>query len=247
MCGRYVSAMDRAALLEQFHASAVDDEQLRADYNVAPSKKVYAVLDRLQDEGPARRELKIVRWGLIPSWAKDPKIGNRLVNARIETAAQKPSFRAAYARRRCVLPADGYYEWYSPEAAPGATSRSAGKQPFYIHPADGSTMALAGLYEIWREPADRPLDHADPGTLRWTCTILTTTATDDLGRIHDRAPLLVSSAALDGWLDPELREPPSNSLVPAAPGLLTAFPVSTAVINVPNNEPDLIKPVTAAD
>lgn len=229
-----MSASDRAALLERFHASAVDDEPLAADYNVAPSKQVYAVLERKQVDAPPLRELRIVRWGLIPSWAKDAKIGNRLVNARIETADQKPSFRAAYARRRCVLPADGYYEWYSPVTA------GAAKRPFYIHAKDGQPLALAGLYEIWKDPSLPP---GDPHSLRWTCTILTTTATDDLGRIHDRAPLLVPTSAVSRWLDPSVPEPPSDVLVAAAPGLLQAQPVATTVNNVRNNGSELIAPL----
>ena len=229
-----MSASDRAALLERFQATAVDEQLLPADYNVAPSKQVYAVLERTRADEPPLRELRIVRWGLIPSWAKDAKIGNRLVNARIETAGQKPSFRAAYARRRCVLPADGYYEWYSP-AIVGAR-----KQPFYIHAADGQLLALAGLYEIWR---DSDLPPGDPQSLRWTCTILTTTATDDLGQIHDRAPLLVPTSAFARWLDPSLPDPPSDVLVPAAPGLLQAQPVATTVNSVRNNGPALIAPL----
>lgn len=234
MCGRYVSASDRARLLEQFHAVAVDEPELAPDYNVAPSKPVYAVLEREHADAPAVRELRIVQWGLIPSWAKDAKIGNRLVNARLETAGQKPSFRAAYTRRRCLLPADGYYEWYTPEIP------KARKQPYFIHSPDGHPLALAGLYEIWRDPT---VVRDDPASLRWTCTILTTTATDDLGRIHDRAPLLVPESQFDGWLDPSLPAPPADALIPAAPGLLRADPVATTVNNVANNGPELIKPL----
>lgn len=249
MCGRYVSVSDRAALLRQFNATPVDAQPLPPDYNVAPSKPVYAVLERRRDHEPPIRELRVVHWGLIPSWAKDPSIGNRLVNARVETAAEKPSFRAAYARRRCVLPADGYYEWYAPQAA--ASLPTAGrstqvkrvpKQPYYIHSASGEPLALAGLYEIWRDPS---LPHEDPESLRWTCTILTTTATDELGRIHDRAPLLVSETEMASWLDPNLDIAPAGALVPAAPGLLAAYPVATMVNNVRHNGPELIAPLPA--
>ncbi len=224
-------------MLEEFSAVAVDDYELKPDFNVAPSKKVYAVLQR--DE----RQLRTVKWGLIPSWAKDPKIGNRLNNARLETAAEKPSFRSAYKKRRCLIPADGYYEWYTLEADKRADGRKAKpkKQPYYIHPRDGAEMAMAGLYEIWR---NKEIDDDDAaGAFVWTCTILTTSATDDVGRIHDRMPLLVSPDHWTDWLDPALETPDPSALTPAAPGLLEAYPVSTDVNVVRNNDPSLIKPI----
>ena len=137
MCGRYVSAAKKSTISRQFDASSADAYELAPDYNVAPSKKVYAVMNR-HDE----RELKVIRWGLIPSWAKDPKIGSRMNNARLETAAQKPSFRAAWKKRRAIIPADGYYEWYSSPVDP-VTSKKPAKQPYYIHRADGSALAMA--------------------------------------------------------------------------------------------------------
>ena len=138
-----------------------------------------------------------MRWGLVPFWAKDPSIGNRMINARMETVAEKPAYRQAFARRRCLLPADGFYEWYPTEER--TASGKPKKQPFYIHPADGSVMAMAGLYEIWRDPT-RADD--DPERFRWTCTVLTTTAEDAVGRIHDRMPLLVEPERRAAWLDP---------------------------------------------
>ncbi|MEI6623494.1 MAG: SOS response-associated peptidase [Actinomycetes bacterium] len=240
MCGRFVSASERSRIEQQFSAVAVaGQEALRPDFNVAPSKKVYSIMDR-HDE----RQLRVVTWGLIPSWAKDPAIGNRLVNARLESAAEKPSFRRAFARRRALIPADGYFEWYAGSVDSGsADSKPARpkKQPFYIHPGDGSLMAMAGLYEIWR---DREIPDEDaPGAFRWTCTVLTTSATDDLGRIHDRMPLLVPAEFHDGWLDPDVVAPPSGALVPASPGLLQAYPVSTLVNSVRNNGPQLLDPL----
>lgn len=237
MCGRYVAVADRSKIERQFEATAVDGEALAPDFNVAPTKKVYAVMDR-HDE----RELKIVRWGLIPSWAKDPKIGGRMINARLESAASKPSFRAAWKKRRALIPADGYYEWYAPESSPDALKKPA-KQPYYIHPRDGSLMSMAGLYEIWRDPT--VADDDDPKAFRWTCTILTTNATDDLGRIHDRMPLLVAPEHMQEWLDAENPSPSPEILVPAAPGLLDAYPVSTEVNRVGNNNPHLIDPLPA--
>ena len=218
----------------------VPDEAVPPDYNVAPTKSVYAVLERPprgaeDDPEPAEpvRQLRVLRWGLVPSWAKDPGIGNRLINARIETAPEKPAFRKAFASRRCLLPADGYFEWYG-EKAP--------KQPFFIHPRDGGVLPMAGLYELWR---DRDRADDDPQRWLWTAVVLTTTAPDDLGRIHDRMPLLVERNRWGDWLDPtrndtdELRE----LLVPAAPGRLEAYPVSTEVSNVRHNGPQLLDPL----
>src|ERR1700689_3834331 len=143
MCGRFVSARKRLELLEEFAATrdAVPAER-EPDYNVAPTKRIYAVLDR-QDE----RELRLVRWGLVPSWAKDAAGGARMINARAETVAVKPAFRGAFARRRCIIPADGYYEW---QAAVDKADKKA-KQPFYIYRSDGGILCFAGIYELWRD------------------------------------------------------------------------------------------------
>ena len=260
MCGRYASSRTPEDLAEEFEVVDPRLEQaLPPDYNVAPTKEVYAVLDRApkpsDGEGgqPAAadpvRQLRVLRWGLVPSWAKDPSIGNRMINARMETAAEKPAFRRAFAKRRCLLPADGYFEWYPTEqgAARTRTGKAArpAKQPFYIHPADGSVMAMAGLYEIWRDPTR---DEDDPERFKWTCTVLTTEAPDELGRIHDRMPLLVPRERRTAWLDPRT---PSDRLpellVPAQQHGLEAYPVSTAVGNVRNNGPELVEPLPAED
>ena len=146
MCGRYASARKKHELLEEFQVEldGVPEEELPADYNVAPTKRVYAVLSRApKPAGAPVRQLRTVRWGLVPGWAKDPSIGSRLINARVETVAVKPAFRQAFAKRRCLLPADGYYEWYPVEKKK--------KQPYYIHPSDGGVLAMAGLYEFWRD------------------------------------------------------------------------------------------------
>jgi putative SOS response-associated peptidase YedK len=157
-----------------------------------------------------------------------------MINARMETVADKPAFRRAFAKRRALLPADGYFEWYGEERGK--------KQPFFIRPADGGVLAMAGLYELWRDPAK---EDDDPDRWLWTCTVLTTSATDELGRIHDRMPLLVERKRYGTWLDPDLDDPQSlrELLVPAAPGLLTAYPVSKAVGNVRNNSPALVEPL----
>ncbi|MBE1587450.1 SOS response-associated peptidase [Nonomuraea angiospora] len=239
MCGRYASARKKHELLEEFEVEQDGDpeEELGADYNVAPTKNVYAVLSRVPKEAQrAVRQLRIVKWGLVPAWAKDPSIGSRLINARIETVAEKPSFRQAFAKRRCLLPADGYFEWMPVE---GEKKK---KQPYFIHPEDGGVLAMAGLYEFWK---DRSRTDDDP--LKWlvTCTVITTDAEDELGRIHDRMPMMIERERWAEWLDPKVTdvEQASRLLVPAEQGRLTAYPVSTDVNNVRNNGPDLIKPL----
>lgn len=221
--------------------------RLAPDYNVAPTKEVYAVLSRPPRPGgpgepdlPAERQLRVLNWGLVPSWAKDPKIGSRMINARLETVAEKPAYRKAFAQRRAILPADGYYEWYTTEEKTAAGKPR--KQPFFIRPRDHSMLAMAGLYELWRDPT-RAQD--DPLRWKWTCTVITTTATDDLGRIHDRMPLMLTRDAYDDWLDPRPQSADDllELLRPAAPGLLEAFPVSSLVSNVVNNGPELVVPL----
>ncbi len=253
MCGRYASSSRPEDLVEEFRVEQNDvSERLEPDYNVAPTKDVYAVLSRPPREdrsAPPVRRLRVLRWGLVPSWAKDRSIGSRLINARVETAAQKPSFRRALAARRCILPADGYYEWYASDRLTKAGKPF--KQPYFIRPVDAPVLAMAGLYELWRDP-DKERD--DPDAWLATCTILTTTAPDDLGRIHDRMPMLVPRDAYDGWLDPgrDVSGDLERLLIAAAPdsrvlsaeGLgLEAVPVGTAVNNVRNNGPELVQPL----
>jgi putative SOS response-associated peptidase YedK len=248
MCGRYASTRKRIELLEEFSVQRdMVSESLAPDYNVAPTKPVYAVLDRVEQasERPrddagngasrkAERELRVVRWGLVPFWAKDVKIGSRMINARAETVAEKPAFRRAFGKRRCLLPADGYYEWQS---QPGAA-----KQPIYISRADGTSLAFAGLYELWRDPA---VGRDDEDAWLWTATVITTSAPDELGMIHDRMPMIIDPAAWADWLDPvnsdvaDLR----GLLSPAAASGLTTYPVSTEVNSVRNNGPQLIEPI----
>lgn len=246
MCGRYAAAKDPAALVEEFEAVSAPEESLHPDYNVAPTKKVYLVVDRTRDDA-TERALVIGRWGLVPSWAKDPSIGSRMINARAESVAEKPAFRHAFAKRRCIVPADGYYEWYlptSPDAPVGKGGKPL-KQPFFIHPADGSSLAMAGLYEWWRD-STRADD--DPAAWLLTCTVITTEASDEVGRIHDRMPMTIGRADWAAWLDPALGpDDAGRLLVPAAAGRLDAYPVSTAVNSVRNNGPDLIRPLPPED
>lgn len=189
-----------------------------------------------------QREIKILRWGLIPSWAKDPKIGSRMINARLESASEKPSFRAAWKKRRAIIPADGYYEWYTSDAV-SADGKKPPKQPYYIHRSDDHLLGMAGLYEIWRNPA--VADEDDPDAFRWTCTILTTNATDALGKIHDRMPLIVSGPDIQDWLDPTNTDPSLQLLTPAAQIDLDAYPISTLVNKVSNNSAALLEPLAA--
>lgn len=238
MCGRYASSRRPELLVEEFEVVAPVKEELRPDWNVAPTKKVYAVVARTSGEEPPERTLTVMKWGLIPSWAKDPAIGSRMINARLETVTEKPSFKRAFAARRCLMPADGYYEWYT-EEGPNGKPR---KQPFFIRPADGSSLAMAAIYEYWRDPAK---DEEDPNSLVVTSSIITTSATDDVGRIHDRMPQIVPKEHWQAWLDPAMKDSDRalTLLTPATVGGLEAFPVSTNVNAVRNNGPELINPV----
>jgi putative SOS response-associated peptidase YedK len=234
MCGRYATTRTPDALADEFGAriadasGAAEPDWPVPDWNVAPTKPAPIVIERPPTrEKPGGREILIAQWGLVPSWAKDPKIGSRLINARSETVAEKPAFAKAFATRRAVIPADGYYEWY-----PGAK-----KQPFFICPKDRGVLAMAGLFEFWKAGPD-----AD-----WliTFTVLTTSASDDLGHLHDRTPMMMTAEEVDAWLDPSPMTPAERLalLVPAVPGRLDAWPVSTEVNNHRNNGPQLIEPI----
>jgi len=254
MCGRFASARKRSDLLAEFEVQQDRvEEPLRPDYNVAPTKPVYAVMTRKPRDpgeagragpgaadGPGVRELRVVRWGLVPSWAKDVSIGSRLINARAETVATKPAFRRAFARHRCLIPADGFYEWMKA----GGPERPR-KQPYYIHRADGGILAFAGLYELWRDRA-RP---DDDGAWLWTATIITTRAEDEVGRIHDRMPMVIEPARWADWLDPAATsgEALHDLLAPAASAHLASYPVSTEVNSVRHNGPQLVAPLPGTE
>jgi putative SOS response-associated peptidase YedK len=167
-----------------------------------------------------------------------------MINARMETVAEKPAYKRAFAKRRCLLPADGYFEWYPTEEKTKAGKPR--KQPYFIRPKDGGVLAMAGLYEIWRDPVK---DEDDPSRFLWTCTVLTTSAEDSLGHIHDRMPLMLPRSAYDAWLDPgpHERDELLSLLEPAAPGLLEAYPVSTLVSHVTNNGPELLDPIPLSE
>lgn len=235
MCGRYVSVRSDSDILSAFDAvDATEDEQSEADYNVAPTKPVRAIVNRpLRDADgtPAKsptRQLRVVSWGLVPSWAKDRSTAGKMFNARVESVSSKPAFRRAYAKRRCLIPADGWYEW---RLLDGTT-----KQPLYMTPTDGHVLAFAGLYEFWG---------GDDGPTLTTCTIITAPAEGALAEIHERMPLVLPRRAWARWLDPEVGDP-SELLRPwdeAGGEHLELRPVSTEVNKTDNNGADLIQRV----
>ena len=247
MCGRFVSARKRLELLEEFgverdRVAASPDPEPDPDYNVAPTKRIYTVVERpAREDEPQARELRVVRWGLVPSWAKEASGGGRLINARAETVAVKPAFRRAFAKRRCIIPADGYYEWQ-----PSAEEGKKRKQPYFIYRTDGGSLAFAGIYELWRDDA-LPPDHERAWL--WTAAIITTQATDDVGQIHDRMPMVITPEHWADWLDPDNTGSSQlqAAMLPAMAGGLTSHPVSMAVNSVRNNGPELIKALESAD
>ena len=236
VCGRYAASRNPEDLVEEFEVERVVDRELPPSWNVAPTDPVRVVLVRRGEAHEPERQLRIARWGLVPSWAKDLKIGARLINARVESVADKRAFRRAFAARRCLLPADGYYEWY--------TTESGGKQPFFIRRRDGQSLAMAGLYEIWRDPAA-----GKDALLVWSVTVITTRAVDDVGHIHDRMPMQVEQDGWAQWLDPHIddTEVLHGLLSPAAAGSLDIRPVSSAVNSVRNNGPELVVPIPAVE
>lgn len=258
MCGRYASTASQAQLVEVFEVDQVVElpgtGPLTPRYNIAPTDPVPAVVERRYEAtGEVVRKLTRPRWGLVPSWSQDPGGAARMINARSETVAEKPAFRKAFTHRRCLLPADGYYEWYTlaeqPAAAAGRSSKPV-KQPFFIHPlsrpGEPELMVMAGLYEFWRNDA-LPADHPDA----WlsSCTIITTSATDELGKIHDRMPMQVRREDWDHWLDPGLVDPLAvhDLLYRPGPDEMTAWAVSRAVGNVRNDGPELVEPLPEAE
>jgi putative SOS response-associated peptidase YedK len=244
MCGRYASTATADELMSEFEVDDLFDGLPGADYNVAPTVAVPAVFERkVRDTGEVRRRLAPLVWGLVPSWAKDASIGSRLINARLETVAEKPAFRKAFSQRRCVLPADGFYEWYASDGAlAGGRSGKIKKQPFFIHRADGGRLVMAGIYEIWRDPTK---DRDDDSAWLRTCSVITTESTDAVGHIHDRMPMVITREAIDAWLDPALTDPQEalKLLAVTDADQLEAYAVSTDVNSVQNNDPHLIEPI----
>jgi putative SOS response-associated peptidase YedK len=219
MCGRYTLATPVERLAEEFGFDA-SSTQLPPNYNVAPTQSVATVL---QESG--ERRLELLRWGLIPSWADDPQIGSRMINARAETAPEKPSFRRAFRERRCLIPADGFYEWKRTNGA---------KQPYYIHMKEGRPFAFAGLWEGWQD---------DGGPEIRSCTILTTRPNALAHSIHDRMPVILPTASYDAWLDPEAEKEELLALLEPYPeDEMEAYPVSRFVNSPSNNDPRCVEP-----
>ncbi|MCU1518565.1 MAG: hypothetical protein JWQ75_3286 [Pseudarthrobacter sp.] len=247
MCGRYVMARAVGDLLAEFDAQLEEDVVLPPSWNVAPTDDVPIVLERLIDDNHVR-QLHLARWGLVPSWAKDPSGGARMINARSETVLEKPAFRKAIQSRRCAVPADGYYEWKQ------GTGKA--KQPYYVHPGEGSGLVFAGLYEWWKDPSKA---EGDPGRWMLSTSILTadtpppgaeSTVFGKLTDLHDRVPLPMDRATMESWIDPQIDDAAFLvDLVRAHVKDVAADwhveSVGREVGNVRNNSPELIRPVEA--
>lgn len=242
MCGRFVVAQVGSELVSVLRVDLQADDLPAPSYNIAPTSPVAIVLDSAKSTPPVRR-LEVARWGLVPGWAKSAAIGARAFNARSEELEGKPMFRAAFQKRRAIVPATGYYEWKTTAAPDGSVQ----KIPHFIHPGDGSPLFMAGLYEWWKDPAK-----ADAGPDDWllSFTILTCAATGALAGIHERMPLIVEAGFADAWLDPapgtagDVLDAASDAM-PALAAALAFHPVAKAVGNVRNNAPYLIDPVPA--
>ncbi|HYP67387.1 MAG TPA: SOS response-associated peptidase [Thiobacillaceae bacterium] len=218
MCGRYALTSPPEVIAQRFNLLWVPE--LSAHYNIAPSQMIPAVRDRGQG-----RELVLLKWGLIPSWAKDSAIGVKLINARAETLADKPAFRSAYLRRRCLIPADAFYEW----------KHVAGrKQPYCIRMTDHAPFAMAGLWEHWVDPHGQAVE---------TCTIITTNANTLVAELHDRMPVILAPGDYARWLARNARA--QELLKPFSPEQLTSYPVAARVNNVKNDDAECIAPLAA--
>ena len=224
MCGRYAFFSPAEAVKRVFGVAGMPDFGQR--YNLAPTQAVPV----LRETRPGQREVALLHWGLIPSWAKERSIGNRMINARAETLAERPAFRRAFRDRRCLVLADGWYEWQT---------TTTGKQPWFIRSRDGLPMGFAGLWESWRDPAS--------GAVVQSCTVVTTDAPGPLGEIHLRMPAVIPQEGVAAWLDPAQRDEAALShwLGGIDPARFSATPVSRRVNDPRNEGPDLIEPVAA--
>ncbi len=227
MCGRFTQTQSPETIAAAFQLNTLP--QWKPRYNIAPTQLVAVVL---RTANSTERQFQQLRWGLIPSWAKDKAIGSRLINARAETVSEKPSFRAAFKKRRCLILADGFYEWQRQEN---------GKQPFYFQLQSGEPFAFAGLWECWQDQqgnAIAPQKHL-------TCTILTITANALMQSYHHRMPVILNPTDYDCWLDPTLQTPAQLQplLQPYPSDTMTAYPVSK-MVNKPSNErPECLQPL----
>ena len=223
MCGRFTLTVDPSDLQMTLDLGELPPD-LEPHYNIAPTQPVAVVVD------PQSRRVEMYRWGLIPSWAKDPTIGNRLINARAETLEEKPAFRTAFKRRRCAVLTDGFFEWKRAENGKRVT-----KQPYHIQLADAQPFAFAGLWEIWKSPEGQDLH---------TCTIVTTEPNDLMAEIHNRMPAILDKESMWDWLDPEASPISLHALLQPYPAdRMKAYPISTLVNRPENDRPDVIKPI----
>lgn len=225
MCGRFTLKNSSEAIAEVFHLAKVPTLEPR--YNIAPTQLVPTVIripqSSAQSSTDSDRQFQMLRWGLIPSWVKDPAIGARMINARAETVSEKPSFRTAFRRRRCLIVADGFYEWQRQERK---------KQPFYFRLRNGQAFAFAGLWEHWQSPDGEAVE---------SCTVITTEANELMHPIHDRMPVILDVKDYDLWLDPAVKpEALQQLLQPYRSEAMTSYPVSTQVNNPANNSPEFI-------
>ena len=227
MCGRFLSSTPVSALAERFLAAEVTAEERDPRYNVAPTDLVLAVAT-----SRGVRRLGTLSWGLVPAWATSAAAGRRMVNLRSETVAERSGFRRLLQDRRCIVPADGFYEW---QARPAGQP----KQPYLIRSRDGSPLALAGLWDVWADPSDPAAERMR------TCTVLTTAPNDVMAALHDRMPVILPPEAWDAWLDPSVTDVGdlANLLRPCAEEVLEVVAVGTAVNSVRNDGPALIEPV----
>lgn len=233
MCGRFVSASPPAELARYFDVAHVAGQVLPVSYNVAPTSDVYVVVET----GGVRR-LETYHWGLIPSWAEDRKVGQRMINARADSLATSNAYKRAYASRRCIIPVDGFYEWKKIDDGPKPA-----KQPMFVRRLDGEPLALAGLWERWK-PRQGDDVHDDADTWVRSCTIITGEPNDLVTAIHDRMPVVLPPSAWDAWLDPADADLDTlgELLVPAPSALFVAHPVSTRVNSVRNDDSALTEP-----
>lgn len=222
MCGRFTLHTPADTVAELFDLSEVPEWTPR--YNLAPTQQVPTIR---ADGAERKREFHALTWGLVPSWARDPKMGARMINARAETVHEKPSFRTAFRQRRCLILADGFYEWKRLER---------GKQPHFISMQDGRPFALAGLWEHWERPGAPPID---------SCTIITTEPNELLAPIHDRMPVILDESVYDEWMDPDLRDVKRLGalLRPFPPTRMMAYPISKLVNSPSNDGPECVEPL----
>ena len=256
MCGRvdiHTPPSQLARLLEAKLAAGVDPDG-RPSWNVPPARGVPTITDRRRfgdvhrdgvgpsEGGDYERVLDVLRWGLVPHWAKDPRSGYKMINARAETVTSKPAYRSAFAKHRCLVVVDGFFEWQVPDPA-----KPKGKVPFYFRRADGQPITFAGLYETWWDKSRS--EEPDPETTLRTCTIITTQAGADMVDVHDRMPVIIERRDFDRWLDPDNHdtEELARLLLPAAKGTLVRHPVDRQVNSPRNDGPMIIQQAPPED